>query len=128
MSPLLIYPLLAGLALPYVFTIVAKAGAFGPSQNHRTRDWQGELEGWRKRAHWAQQNTFEVLPMFIAAVIVAGVRDVETTTVVTLAWAFVGLRVLYGVCYIRNWPRPRSMVFFAGLGTLIAMFVLAIRA
>mgnify|MGYP003678541613 CR=1 FL=1 len=64
--------------------------------------------------------------MFIAAVLVAGVRDVDPSTSVALAWGFVGLRVLYALCYIRDLARTRTLVFFANIGTLIALFVLAL--
>ena len=59
---------LAAIFLPYLNTAIAKfQGGFGPKQNHNPREFLETLEGSRKRAHWAQQNGFEVTPAFAAA-------------------------------------------------------------
>ena len=129
MSPQLIYPLIVAGVMPYVFTSMSRFRAFGPSQNHRTRDWQAELTGWRRRAHWAQQNSFEVFPVFAAAVLTFALRVPEaaiaTPIGVALAWAFIVLRIVFGVCYIKSWARARSIVFYISMGLVTALFVLA---
>ena len=61
---------LIALCLPYVCTAFGKFsdGKFGPSQNHDPRTFLDGLQGFAKRAHSAQLNSFEVTPAFAAAV------------------------------------------------------------
>ncbi|MCH2553658.1 MAG: MAPEG family protein, partial [Alcanivorax sp.] len=63
---------LAAILLPYAFTGFAKfQGGFGLNENKNPREFLEKLGGARKRAHWAPQNSFEILPGFAAAVISA---------------------------------------------------------
>ncbi|KZX83621.1 hypothetical protein A3717_34005, partial [Alcanivorax sp. HI0013] len=82
---------LAAIFLPYLNTALAKfQGGFGPKQNHNPREFLETLEGSRKRAHWAQQNSFEVTPAFAAAVIIAHlVQTAPQGTIDGIALAFV---------------------------------------
>lgn len=116
--------LLAALLLPYAFTAYAKfQGGFGPKENHNPREFLARLEGARQRAHWAQLNSFEVTPAFAAALIVAhqvGVASQETIN--GLAIAFLVSRILYGICYIADWASLRSLVWFAGMACIVALF------
>jgi uncharacterized MAPEG superfamily protein len=120
-------PLLLAGALPYLFTLIAKAGAFSRRDNHSTRDWQAKLTGWRQRAHWAHQNSFEIFPLFAAAVIVAHLAAPGNDRATLAAWAFVASRVVYGVCYITDVAALRSLVWFVGVGCIVALFSLGLR-
>lgn len=118
--------LLAALFLPYAFTGYAKfLGGFGPKQNHNPREWLETLDGPRKRAHWAQLNSFEVTPAFAAALIVAHQLQAAQGTVDALAITFLVSRVLYGVCYIADLALLRSLVWFVGMAAVVALFVVA---
>ncbi|GAA5131248.1 MAPEG family protein [Alloalcanivorax gelatiniphagus] len=116
---------LIAILLPYAFTGFAKfQGGFGLRENHNPRDFLNTLDGARKRAHWAQQNSFEVTPAFAAAVIIAQLaQTAPQNTIDGIAVAFVLSRVLYGVCYIADWASARSLVWFFGMGCIIALFV-----
>lgn len=119
---------LIALFLPYLSTAMAKfsGGDFGLRQNHDPRTFLSNLEGWRKRAHNAQLNAFEVTPAFAAAVIIghlAGIAGQDTLD--TLAVAFVAVRVLYFVCYVADWASLRSVVWFAGMLLIAAFFVVS---
>ncbi len=108
---------------PYVFTVLAKSG---PGFNNRTpREALEHLKGWRKRAHWAQLNSFEAMPGFIAAVLIAEQLHVPQWEINRLAMAFVAMRVLYAICYIADKYILRSLAWFVGLGIVIALFVTA---
>ncbi|RFA24804.1 hypothetical protein CAI21_20255 [Alkalilimnicola ehrlichii] len=115
--------LIVGL-LPYAFAIAAKAGASG-FNNRTPRTFLAGLEGWRKRADWVQHNTFEALPLFAAAVIIAHQLDAAQGTVNTLAVTFVILRIVYGLLYIFDKPTLRSLIWFAALICVIALFFVA---
>lgn len=117
----------AAILTPYVFTAVAKGGrsGYGPAQNLNPRDWLASLDGYRRRAHFAQQNGFEVVPAFSAAVLVAQqVGQAPQASIDGLAIAFVASRLLYGICYVANWGTLRTLVWFAGaicIGRLFAI-------
>ncbi|MBL7250705.1 MAPEG family protein [Alloalcanivorax sp. C16-2] len=116
---------LVAFLLPFAFTGFAKfQGGFGLRENHNPREFLETLSGARKRAHWAQQNSFEINPAFAAAVIIAQLAHTAPQgTIDGIAVAFVLSRVLYGVCYIADWASARSLVWFFGMGCIIALFV-----
>jgi uncharacterized MAPEG superfamily protein len=114
------------IGLPYLGTVIAKAGGrgYGPRQNKTPRDFLATLEGFRKRAHFAQLNGFEVTPAFAAAVLVAQqVGKAPQATIDQLAVAFVVSRVLYTVCFLADWARLRSLVWTVGMALIVALFV-----
>jgi uncharacterized MAPEG superfamily protein len=113
--------------LPIVWTALAKfsGGDFGDRANRTPRDYLEHLTGWRKRAHWAQLNGFEAFPPFAAAVIVAELRHAPQDRIDTLAVSFVLLRVLHGVFYLADYARWRSTVWFAAVGCVVALFIIA---
>lgn len=116
---------LAALVLPYLYIGYAKftGGDFGPRQNHNPREFLEKLEGARKRAFWAQQNSFEVTPAFAAAVIIAHqIGAAAQGTIDGLALVFVASRVLYGICYIQDWASVRSLVWAVGMICILALF------
>jgi len=115
--------LIAGF-LPYVATVIAKSGR-RDFDNREPRTWLAKQEGFRKRANAAQQNGFEAFPYFAAAVIIAHVLNGPQALVDILAMVFVALRILYLICYLSNQSMLRSLVWFAGLGTVIAIFIVA---
>lgn len=119
--------LLVAIVLPYAFTGFAKfQGGFGPKENHNPRDFLAGLEGARKRAHWAQLNSFEVTPAFAAALLMAHqIGAAAQGTLDTIAVLFVVARVAYGVCYIADWASLRSLVWFAGMLCIVAFFVVS---
>ncbi len=115
---------LAAGTMPYVATLIAKSGRRG-FDNRAPRDWLARQEGFRKRANAAQLNSFEAFPLFAAAVIVAHLVRGPQSLVDLLAILFVVLRLLYLACYLANQSLLRSTVWFAGLATVVAIFVAA---
>jgi uncharacterized MAPEG superfamily protein len=86
---------------------------------------QPKLQGLSQRAHWAEQNSFEILPAFIAAVLVAHFAGAEQASVDLLAVGFVVSRVLYSICYLMNWASLRSLIWMAGLLFIVSLFVIS---
>jgi uncharacterized MAPEG superfamily protein len=115
--------LVAGI-LPYVATLIAKSGreAF---DNRDPRSWLAKQEGFRRRANAAQLNGFEAFPFFAAAVIIAHVLNGPQSLVNALALLFIAARVLHLIFYLANQATLRSLVWFAGFGSVIAIFVVA---
>lgn len=114
--------LIAGL-MPFLWTGVAKFSTRG-YDNAAVRDFQGRLEGFSKRAHWAHLNSFEAFPLFAAAVIIASVGGADPARVNLLAMTFIGLRLAYGLVYLANWASLRSLIWLLALACPVAMFVI----
>ncbi|MCY1509058.1 MAPEG family protein [compost metagenome] len=111
--------------LPYLAAWIAKAGNFGPHDNVQPRDWAAKQSGWRARANSAQANSFEGLPFFIGAVLIAHQLGVAQARLDMLAVAYVVLRVIYLALYIRGAPSARSAVWALAFLVNIAILFLA---
>jgi len=116
-------PLMIAGAMPFLLTAIAKGGAFTPRDNRETRNWQAQLTGWRQRAHWAHQNSFEAFPLFAAALLASHVAAPSSPTAVIAAWGFIAARVAYAACYLADVAALRSLVWFAGVGCVVTLFV-----
>jgi uncharacterized MAPEG superfamily protein len=113
--------LLFAAFLPIVCTGIAKWGMFGKSRkdggydNHNPREWLSKQQGWRSRANAAQANTFEALPFFFAAVIIAHQLGAGQTRLDLLCLIWLLLRIFYIIAYVGDMATPRSAVWFGAL-------------
>jgi uncharacterized MAPEG superfamily protein len=112
---------LAAALLPYVAAYIAKAGAFRLRDNQAPRDWMGRQAGWRARALAAQNNSFEGLPFFIGAVVIAHQLGAAQARLDMLAAAYVLLRIVYIALYIRGFGSARSAVWALAFAVNIAI-------
>lgn len=121
------WTILAAIALPWLMAALKKSplAVSGKYSNRAPRAMQPKLEGLSQRAHWAEQNSFEILPAFIAAVLVAHFAGAEQVLVDQLALGFVVSRVLYSICYLTDWATLRSLVWTVGLLFIVALFVIS---
>lgn len=118
--------ILIAIFLPYLWTLSAKSlGRFNVGDNHQPREFLQRLSGPAKRAHWAQLNSFEALPAFAAAVLVAQYAHAAQAGVNLLAMIWVAMRVLYGIFYVADLALLRSATWFCGIACVIGLFVLA---
>jgi uncharacterized MAPEG superfamily protein len=107
--------------LPIVCTGIAKWGMFGVSpkqggyDNNNPRAWLAKQTDWRARANAAQSNTFEALPFFFAAVIIAHQLQARQTVLDILAFMFVVLRMAYILMYVADMAKTRSAIWAAAL-------------
>lgn len=100
--------------LPIFFTGVAKFGNIRRYNNNKVREFQDKLEGWPRRAYYAHLNTFEAFPFFAAAVIIANMAENTPQSVHYAAIVFVVARLIYGLCYIKDWATARSGFWTVG--------------
>ena len=120
---------LIAIFLPYLCTGIAKfsGGKFGPRDNHDPRAFLATLEGFAKRAHSAQLNSFEVTPAFAAAVVIAHIANVaQLVTIDVLAVLFITSRLLYIICYLADWAILRSVVWGVGMALIASFFFVSI--
>lgn len=87
-----------------------------------------QLEGAGHRAVAAQQNSWEALGMYTAALLALHIAGVAIATVSTWAMVFVAARVVYVACYLANQDILRSLSFLVGFGTCIYFFCIALGA
>ncbi|MFT4019976.1 MAG: MAPEG family protein [Acinetobacter sp.] len=124
----IIYLILIACLLPYIFTIIAKAvGGFSFKDNQNPRQFLGQVTGIAARAHAAQQNSFESLPLFIAAILMAEYMVLDQSIIMTLGTAYLILRVCYGICYLANWATLRSVIWLLSMCCPILLLILVIR-
>ncbi|ATP52421.1 MULTISPECIES: MAPEG family protein [unclassified Pseudomonas] len=120
--------ILIALVLPPLCALIAKvsSGRFGLKDNHDPRAFLDTLSGLPRRAHAAQQNSYEAFPAFAAAVLVADiVGNAEQVTQDVLGVMYITSRLLYIICYLADWAALRSVVWFAGLALIVAFFVVS---
>jgi uncharacterized MAPEG superfamily protein len=121
--------LLAAL-MPIVCAGLAKGSAMkvshrdGGYDNRNPRDWIAKQDGFRKWAQAAQENSWEALPFFAAAVIVSHMLGVTGWLPNALAVLFIALRVAYVWLYVTARQKQRSMVWTVAYFVNIAIFLL----
>ena len=124
----IIYLILIACLLPYVFAMIAKKTAgFKAKDNQHPRDFLAKTTGLAARANAAQQNSFESLPLFIAAILMAEYMVISQTVIMTFGMAYIVLRIRYGICYLANWATLRSIVWLLSLLCPILLLVLVIK-
>ena len=123
--------LLIAVLMPYV---LAFSGAgfrqrqLGSVDNRHPRQQALQLTGAGARCYAAQQNAWEALAVFTAAVTAAHLAGAAADTSALAAQAFIAARVMHAVAYITDRDKLRGLGFVAGMGCCITLFVLAARA
>jgi uncharacterized MAPEG superfamily protein len=120
--------LLIATFLPFVWAFTAtrlRQRQFGAIDNHHPRQQQAQLTGAGARAMAAQQNAWEALAMFTAAVLTAHVNGATTGQAATAAALFIVARIAHGFFYLADLDKLRSLVWVVGFAAVIWLFVLA---
>jgi len=120
--------LLIAAVLPYV--LAPGSGYFrvrqlGRFDNKLPRLQKAQLEGMGARMVAAEQNAFEILPVFAAAVLVSHLAGADPERSAQLSQAFIVTRILHPILYLANQDVLRSIIFLAGMGCCIALFVIS---
>ena len=124
---------LVAALLPLLCAVIAKWGTIGKSpkvggfDNHNPRAWLDRQTDWRARANAAQANSFEALPFFIGAVVIAHQLGAYQTRLDLLAFVYVVLRVVYIMMYLANLASLRSLVWVLALVINVAILFAGYR-
>ena len=119
--------------LPFACAWLAKSKGFGKPRreggfdNSNPRAWLARQTDWQGRANAAQANTFEALPFFIGAVIIAHQLGAPQTMLDILALLFVTLRVIYVAMYVADLATVRSAIWALALLVNIAILFIGYR-
>ena len=120
---------LVAALLPILCAGIAKWGLFGKPRreggydNHNPRAWLARQTDWRARANAAQANSFEALPFFIGAVIIAHQLHAPQTRLDILAFLFIFTRLVYILMYLADMATTRSLAWVVALGLNIAILL-----
>ena len=120
---------LVAALLPILCAGIAKWGLFGKPRreggydNHNPRAWLARQTDWRARANAAQANSFEALPFFIGAVIIAHQLHAPQTRLDILAFLFIFTRLVYILMYLADMAAARSLAWVVALGLNIAILL-----
>jgi uncharacterized MAPEG superfamily protein len=111
------------IMMPLMCSWVAKGlGRFRVRDNSTPRDFMANLNGAAQRADWAQQNTLESVPAFMAAVIIAHQMGGDQQIINVLAVSYIAFRVLYVVFYLTNQSLLRSLVWGSAFACILGLF------
>ena len=121
---------LVAALLPFVCASLAKSSGLGRSRrdggfdNHDPRAWLARQSGRSARANAAQANSFEGLPFFIGAVVIAHQLGAAQAWLDGLAVGYVLCRLLFIALYLSDKATARSLVWGVGLLLNIGIFLL----
>ena len=117
--------------LPIFCAGISKWGTFrqprreGGFDNDHPRAWLAQQTDWRARANAAQANSFESLPFFIGAVIIAHQLGANQLRLDVLAFLFIVLRLMFVMTYVAGLSTARSVLWALAYGVNIAILFTA---
>lgn len=122
------WTLLAAIAFPWLMAVIKKSAlaTSGNYNNSAPRAGLENLQGVSQRALWAEKNSFEILPAYISAILVAHMAGAEQAYIDLAAILFILSRVLYALCYLMDWATLRSIVWTLGIACIIGLFVVSV--
>jgi uncharacterized MAPEG superfamily protein len=119
--------------LPIACAWLAKSQGLGKPRreggfdNHDPRGWLARQRDWQARANAAQANSFEALPFFIGAVIIAHQLQAPQTRLDILAVLFITLRIIYVAMYVAGLPLIRSAIWALALAVNVGILFCGYR-
>ena len=123
--------LLIAVLIPYVLAFTAayhKTQQFGSVDNNQPRVQGAALTGTGARVWAAQQNAWEALAVFTAAVGVAHFAGADPGRSALAAELFIVARILHAIFYATDLATLRSLAFMVAFGSCLWLFWLAIAA
>lgn len=119
--------ILIAAILPIFCAGLAKWGMFyrprnqGGFDNDHPRAWLAAQKDWRARANAAQANSFESLPFFIGAVIIAHQLGANQLRLDVLAFLFIVLRLMFVMTYVAGLSNARTILWTLAYAVNIAI-------
>ena len=123
--------LLVVALIPYVLAALGgyfRVAQLGSFDNYEPRRQYARLEGSGARAWAAQQNAWESLGLFTAAVVVAHLAGADPGHSAIAAIVFLITRLVHPILYVTNLATLRSVVVVIGVASCIYLFILAATA
>lgn len=123
----LLWCVVAACALPYLAHLLVGVARLqrGEFDNHKPRLAVEELQGWGRRAWWAEQNLFEGLPVFVAVALVAHVVGADPQWAGGLGIGWVCARTVYVGAYLADIAWVRTGLFVVSSLCSVGLVVVA---
>ena len=103
-----------------------KAANMHAAENHNPREILAQATGKAARLNAAQQNGYEMLPLYAAAIIIAhATGEAAQGTINFWATLFLLSRIAYIWAYAQDKATARSAIWGAGFVCVIALFIAA---
>ena len=119
--------LIIAIVIPYLIagiSVYFKNQQFGTVDNNSPRVQAASLEGAGARALAAQQNAWEALAVFTAAVVIASLTDADPTKSAMASILFVIARCFHAGFYIADLASLRSLSF--GVGFVSCLYLIGL--
>lgn len=112
--------------MPYIFSVIShyyQQKQLGKIDNRNPREQYAQLQGPGARAVAAQQNSWEALAVYGAALLASGldVKYLAEAAIIVL----IG-RLLHGVFYLTNLDKLRSLTFIIAVAPCFYLFYVVI--
>lgn len=124
---------LVAAVLPIVCAGIAKMGQFNKSRrdggydNDNPRAWLARQLDWRARANAAQANSFEALPFFIGAIVIAHQLGAPQARLDVMAILYLVLRMMFIMMYVAGLSTARSIVWTLAFAVNIGILFIGYR-
>lgn len=120
--------ILAACIFPYIFSAIARKSAGYRAKIHgHPREFMAQATGFAARANAVQYNSFENLPLFLVAILMAEYLVVPPFYTIVLGIAYLCLRVLYGIFYLLNWSALRSVMWLLATLCPVTLLLLCVK-
>lgn len=107
-----------------MFLKPAREGGF---DNEYPRAWLARQTDWRARANAAQANSFESLPFFIGAVVIAHQLGANQLRLDVFAFLFIVFCMMFVMTYVAGQSTARSVLWSLAFATNVAIMFLGFR-
>lgn len=115
------------ISMPLIYLVGRVRTPGGASWGLGNRDTAFALPPWVARAQRAHANLIESLPAFAALVLVAHVSGKANDLSAMGAMIYFASRIAHAAIYIAGLVGVRTLVFIAGMGGLVLIFVQIVR-
>lgn len=115
--------------MPYVLSLVAgfyRQKQLGKVDNKKPREQYAQLEGPGARAVAAQQNAWEALAIYSAALIAVSATNLELVLLEEMAIIVLIARLFHPVFYLADLDKLRSLAFLVGIAPCFYLFFVVI--
>lgn len=120
--------LAVGIFLPYVWAFTGtwlRSRELGSLDNKNPRQQVMQTTGMAARAYAAQQNAWEALMVFAAAVFLVSLGNPDSGAASVAAVIWVLARLAHGIFYLADLDVARSLSFMVGMGSVITIIAAA---
>lgn len=90
--------------------------------NRNPRDQQLKLQGWHKKLTATHYNALEGFPGFAAAMILGAASGVPESTLAAVGAFYAACRIVFAVCYIRDWHVARTTIWILSWASVVGLF------